>query len=447
MTRWIEQLRNRPEVLALIIGVAAHAVILFGVLPAASTFLKPLYGIGFADNYNDLALSLLNGHGYRFSPETAPTMMREPGYPMILAAAFSLFGYSVAAAQALNLLLTVATALLLIRIVRGFTTDRRVIAAAVVLFLAHPGTILAEARGGFEMTYAFCLLLFTWRFAQALNTRRMLDYLWAGGALGLTTLVRSSVIVLPIIALVWFLFRPGAGRPRRQVVIEVLVLSLGMCVVISPWVIRNYLLVHTLMPTATVSGIAFQTGEYVCRNRNSGRPLQDVDYAARLERGKIARAAGYHFEDNFFPLFFSARDELEFSRDLTKRVVSYYQSNPAVFLQCATANLVNFWIAGKRPWVTRANALVQIPYFLLALVGAVWLARRAGGSSYVTPIVLLICLHWAVSAVSMAQARYTVPLVPLLAVLAAQPLRELWARAYGRAGQSPASRGESRKVQ
>lgn len=457
MTRWIEHLRNRPEVLALIIGVAVHAVILFGVLPAVSTSLnndytiswggKPLYGIGFADNYNDLARNLANGNGYRFSPETAPTMMREPGYPIVLAAAFALFGYSLVAAQALNLLLTVATALLLIRIVRGFTTDRRVITAAVVLFLAHPGTVLAEARGAFEMTDAFCLLLFTWRFVQALSTRRMLDYFWAGGALGLAALIRSSVIVLPIVALAWFLFRPGAGHPRRQVVIKVLTLSLGMCVVISPWVIRNYLLVHTLMPTATVSGIAFQTGEYVCQNRNSGQPLQDVDYAARLERGKIARAAGYHFVDNFFPLFFSARDELEFSRDLTRRVVSYYESHPAVFLQCATSNLVNFWIAGKRPWVTRVNALVQVPYFLLALVGAVWLGRRPGGSSYVTPILLVICFHWAVCAASMAQARYTVPLVPLLAVLAAQPLKELWVWAYDRVGQSPPSRGESRNVQ
>jgi hypothetical protein len=186
------------------------------------------------------------------------------------------------------------------------------------------------------------------------------------------------------------------------------------------------LLVHTVVPTATVSGIAIQTGEYVCRNRDTGHTLQELDFAARLERGEIARAAGYRFEDNFFPFFFSAKDEVEFNRDLTKRVVDYYLSNPTVFLQCASSNLLNFWIAGKKPGVSALNALLQIPYLLLALWGAVWLVRKAGGVAYVTPIALIVVYHMAISSVSMAQARYTVPLVPLLAVLGAEPLKELW---------------------
>ena len=440
MTRWLEHYRNRPATLALIIGAAAHAVVLFGILPLVSTSITPFYGIGFADNYDNLALNLLHGNGYRFSPETAQTLMREPGYPVLLAAAFAIFGYSLAAARALNLLLTVAIALLLIRVVRGFTTDRRLGAAAVVLFLAHPGTVLAEARAGFEMAYAFCLLLFAWRFTQALNTRRLLDYFWAGGALGLATLIRSSLIALPIVALVWFLFRPGAGRARRLVVVEVLILSLGLCVVILPWAVRNYLLVDAIVPTATVSGIAFQTGEYVCRNRDTGHTLQELDYAARLERGEIARAAGYHFEDNFFPFFYSAKDEVEFNRDLTRRVMHYYLSNPSVFIQCASLNLVNFWIAGKKPWVSALNAVVQIPYVLLALLGAVWLVRRAG-SNYVTPILLVIAYHMAIHSISIAQARYTVSLVPLLAVLGAQPLTELWAWASARLRAVTLARG------
>lgn len=429
MTRWIEAWRGRPELLALVIGLASHAVVLFAVLPTVNSYVAPFYGIGLADNYDDLALNLLNGNGYRFSPETAPTLMREPGYPVLLAAAFAIFGDGLGTARLLNLLLTAATALLLIRLVRGFTTDRRVAAVAVILFLVHPGTVLAEARAGFDMTYAFCLTLFTWRSIQALNTRRALDYFWAGGALGLAILVRSSLIALPAMLLAWFLFRPGAGRTRRRTIVEVMTLSLGMCITILPWVVRNYSVVHAVMPTATVSGIAFQTGQYVCENRDSGHTLHDLDYAASVERGKIARAAGFHFEDTFFPRFFSAEDEVEYSRDLTKRVMDYYLAHPKIFLQCASLNLVNFWIAGRNPAVSALDALVQIPYLLLALVGAVWLGRRPGGLIHVTPILLLVAYHMAIHSVTIAQARYSVALIPLLAMLGAQPLTQWSARA------------------
>jgi hypothetical protein len=121
--------------------------------------------------------------------------------------------------------------------------------------------------------------------------------------------------------------------------------------------------------------------------------------------------------------------------------MDYYMSNPSDFLQCASLNLLNFWIAGKKPVVSALNAVVQIPYLLLALGGAVWLVRKAGGVAYVIPVVLIVVFHIAISSVSMAQARYTVPLIPLLAMLGAEPLKDLWARASNRRRAVPLTRG------
>mgnify|MGYP000167319205 CR=1 FL=1 len=421
-----EYWRNNPEILALIVGVAAHALVLFAILPAMSTLLSTSYGIGFADDYDKIALNLLNGNGYRFSPDTAETLMREPGYPFLLAATFSIFGYSLAAARLLNLFLVTGMAWLLILVVRAFTQDRLVCAAAVVLFLAHPGMVIAEARGGFEPLYAFCLVLFVWWLIRARSSQQKVDYFCAGICLGLGTLVRSSLIAFPIFALAWLLLRPDTDRKRRTIVVEILALSLGMCLVILPWMVRNYLVVHAVVPTATISGIAAHVGEYVCQNRDTGRSLQELDRGARDERAAIAREAGYQFEDNYFPFFFSAKDEAEFSRGLLKRAVGYYVANPRVFLQCASLNLINFWVAGKNALASSLNAVLQVPYLLLAVLGAIWITRRAGGYTYVTPILLVVLYTTALHAVTFAQARYSIPLVPLLAVLGAHPFARFW---------------------
>jgi len=95
-------------------GLVLHGVILFLVLPLMDSSIAQHYGAGFSDDQDKLAWNLVNGIGYRFSPETAETLMREPGYPFLLAATFSIFGYSLPAARLVNLLLATGTAWLLI---------------------------------------------------------------------------------------------------------------------------------------------------------------------------------------------------------------------------------------------------------------------------------------------------------------------------------------------
>ena len=428
MTRIKEYWRNSPETLALIAGFAVHALVLFVILPAMSTLLSTSYGIGFSDDYEKLALNLLNGNGYRFSPETAETLMREPGYPFLLAATFSIFGYSLTAARLLNLFLVAGTAWLLILVVRTFSKDRLVAAAAVVLFLAHPGTLIAESRGGFESLYSFFLVLFVWRSVRALNSEQKLDYFWAGAALGLAVLVRSSLLAVPIVALALILLRPVSTRTWRTTFTKVSIFMLGMCILALPWIARGYAVVHEVIPTATISGIAVHVGEYVCRNRDTGRTLHELDVGARHERAAIARAAGYQFEDNYFPYFFSTKDEVEFSRGLLKKAIVYYVANPGVFLQCAGLNLANFWVAGRNPLASSLNAVLQVPYLLLAVIGAIWLLGRPVGYVYVAPIMLIVVYTMAIHTITFAQARYSVTLIPLLAVLGAHPFREFLAR-------------------
>jgi hypothetical protein len=79
--------------------------------------------------------------------------------------------------------------------------------------------------------------------------------------------------------------------------------------------------------------------------------------------------------------------------------------------------LFNIWFAGKSWESTGMNVLVQLPYLILAVIGTVVCVRnqclRAIG-----PFVLFTVYVVAVHVPILAQARYSVPLIPFLSILA-----------------------------
>src|SRR5579862_5056551 len=111
---------RRTFLVACVLIIVAHVAIQFVVIPAVRISL--LHGAysqdEYADGYDDLANNIVSGHGYRMLPDTAKTMMREPGYPLVLAGLFSLFGPNFAAVKLANMVVTFATAWLIIGITR-----------------------------------------------------------------------------------------------------------------------------------------------------------------------------------------------------------------------------------------------------------------------------------------------------------------------------------------
>ena len=104
------------KVLAITI-VMLHAAILFFVIPRLSPQVSGAYIPKiFGDGYDQLAENLANGNGYRFYPDTALTLMREPGYPILLAGLTKAFGASFTVVKISNMILAIATAWLLMLI-------------------------------------------------------------------------------------------------------------------------------------------------------------------------------------------------------------------------------------------------------------------------------------------------------------------------------------------
>jgi 4-amino-4-deoxy-L-arabinose transferase-like glycosyltransferase len=412
----------------------SNAAILFIVIPRFSSRLTGNYNQDtYADGYDELARSLVRGDGYRFDPDTAKTLMREPGYPLFLAGIFLMFGYSLTTVKLINMFLALVSAWLVMRIARKISRCQILILASPLLFLFHPGILVAESRGGVEILFTFLLTLFIMTLYDAGETNKFWHYLLCGGVLGTVALVKSTPMLFPIVLLAYLLVFERQETPRLVICRNVALMLMAMFVVLSPWILRNYLLTGKFVPTASVLGVSAHSGQYLCKNLSSENLRKDVDRAGARERKRLAEELGYPFKDikdSYYQYFYSTDDELKFSTFLFKRVVSEYETDPMLFMRCTRSNLFDFWFAGKTWQSTKINLLIQLPYLILAVVGLV-LAVRNGRVRSIGPLVLLIIYTVAVYAPILAQARYSVPIIPFLSILAGIPLTTTLKRLTG----------------
>ncbi len=399
-----------------VLAVVIHAMILFVAIPKISMRLHTSYNQDeYADGYDQLAMNVVEGNGYRMYPDTAKTLMREPGYPLFLAGIFYLFGKNFAIVKLTNMLMALGVAWLMIRLSRELSSSPVMIAGPPLLFLFHPGTLVAESRGGVEILYTLLLVVFMCMLYSAIKSDRSWKYLLSGGVLGLTVLVRSVPILFPFFLLAYLFLPERQGHRKFLVLRNIALMFLAMLVVVSPWIIRNYRLTGKFVPTASVVGVSAQTGQYILTHHSSDD--RRVDREAAQERNDLATELGYPFVAGYYQCFYSSADELKFSSYLLKRVAAEYERSPELFLRVVATNLVYFWIGGKTGSSVRMNMIVQLPFLLLAIVGAV-LCMRNHRFILIAPMLLLIIYSIGVSVPILAQARYSVPLIPYLSILA-----------------------------
>jgi 4-amino-4-deoxy-L-arabinose transferase-like glycosyltransferase len=401
------------------------AIVLVG-LPKVSGPLTLTYSMGFGDLYDLIGRNLEQGNGYRVDANMGPTMLREPAYPFFLAVVFRLTGYGIDQARVASVLLAFGAALMLLPLTRRITNDERSGVVAALLFLLYPGTFMAEARAGIEIPSVFTVILFMLALHSAMDTESPWRYWVAGLLLGVAVLVRSQVLLFPVLLLVYLAFVANSTRERFKVLWRIVALVLGMVIGMSPWIIRNYRLVHKLVPTATVAGVAAQEGLYTCENASASEPFFLAQTRAGLERAQLASQLGMPFKGPYYQLFYTPQDEVAFNQALLSYVSTKYRRDPELLAACAAKNLFfNFWFLGKSPQSVLLNVLTQTPLLMLALGGVVVLWRR--GLLCKAGVVLLYILYVPlIQAPIIAHARHSMLISPFLAILGAVSIVSVW---------------------
>lgn len=187
-----------------------------------------------------------------------------PGFPLIMAAVYSLVDYHshdpYPYLRYMNFLLSMGNLALLFLIARRWAGDAAALLAAFV-FAVYPSFVWTTGAVLTEVPACFMLTLYLYMQLRAFESRKWQLAALAGGLLGLTALIRPEFmpLCLPLYALYWL-------QTRDRNLWKPLVATLaGLAIIMSPWWIRNVVVMDRLILTGT-SVNPFYAGTFPDKN-------------------------------------------------------------------------------------------------------------------------------------------------------------------------------------
>jgi 4-amino-4-deoxy-L-arabinose transferase-like glycosyltransferase len=387
---------------------------------ASSDFFPTYVADRYSDYYDLLARNLAAGNGYRFYEDTALTTLRAPGYPLLLAAIFSVFGETFAAVKLLNVIAVCAGAFILLKISsRFFPASRWQQLAPSLLLLLHPGVVLAESRGTFEASFMLLCITSLYLVIRGLEKDDRLNLFLGGLALGAACLFRSTPLLFPPLLAAYLVWSRRFDGRWKQALGHVAVLVLGLSIILSPWVIRNYRLTGEFIPTMTIVGMSSHHGQRICLNADVGSGRKKYDIEAYEEELQLVKQLGLEHRGAHTccgPFFYSPKDEVKWSRFLSDRVISRYREKPSDLLRCVANNSLGFWVWGGSAMADRFNMVVQIPIAILFILGLVRTILQWPIPETVGVIALFVLYYIGSHLPLMASARMSIPAMPFIMI-------------------------------
>lgn len=387
--------------------------------------------------YDMLARSIAAGNGYRWyaqedlrliqryvgrylppmqvPPEYDPrgilTSFRPPLYPAFLALIYLLVGsgpHRFLAARIVQALLGAALSPLTARVAQQLGCSKRAALWGALGVALYPLLVIYPLALATENLFVFLLLLSLWALLRAGKRGRAFDYALAGLLLGLAALTRSAVVPFVPLAALWAAW---GTRPRRTGLRNGALILLVFALVTFPWSLRNSLLHGEFHFVETDLGYNLYMGYHP---QSSG--TFSVDFSFDLlpilddgERNRLGMEAFWSFvrADPARVPYLMAR-KLSYFWGFDRRGFQYFYCN----------NFLGAW----QPWqVGGALGLLCAPTALVIAAGLAGLIL-ARPRRQIVLAALLVVSFTAGYVLIMAEARFHLPLIPLLAALAAHTL-------------------------
>ena len=208
-----------------------------------------------------VAASVAGGHGYGspFGGDTGPTAWMVPGFTLLLAAVFKLFGIytnlSAWVILALNSFFQALTAPMVYEIGARAAGRRNALWAGWIWAL-YPGIMQYGVKWIWEMSLSTMLfaaaLVLGMRMSgtgETTMTQRTRDWVWFGLLWGAIAMTNPTLLLMAPVEGLWILFTLRGAKDRIRG-LALTLLSAAICIgVATPWVVRNELVFHAFIPT------------------------------------------------------------------------------------------------------------------------------------------------------------------------------------------------------
>ena len=392
------------------------AVLIVGSRAALVDLMLPIIPGQDTGHYHQLATTLLDEGTFieRASHPGEPDgdrAWRLPGYPAALAVALAVSGRDDRAVVWLNTFWALVLSFATYGFVRTLGTEgsARLSALAVAIY---PTMITASLRALNELQFASLLVLTLYLLFRLTGAR---GYIAAGLTFGLATMTRGNGLLLFLAFLVlsplwisWLRAR-GARWNRSQALGRVALVTVGFCIVVAPWVVRNRYVTGHWVGIATSGGANMWIGHHPGGSGLHGSEFIFPDELAQDEVGRSAygsaQAIRYWIEHPVENLKISVRIMQEILKvDSGITAIVFPEGRPSGRARKATYYAL---------WGS-ANAIY---YALWGLVG-VWLVafllKSWPGSEAPGILILTAVLYIGTYVPFLGWGRYKVPALPLL---------------------------------
>lgn len=370
--------------------------------------------------YATLGMNVATGYGYTLDA-SAPDTYWPPGYPLFIAMLFRIFGEELLVARITQAILGGALVLMTYLLAEKlFGRNTATVASSITAL--YPGLVLYSGMILTETLYATLFLAVVVLLLR--KTWNGLCMVAIGALVGLGTLVRKEFMVFPLfllgmIAMMRLLERPHAQtlRMRISVLPKLALFLLGMAIVLTPWVVRNYAVADAFILVSAHSGDALWLSTYP-EDWQEWQPLPP-ELQKQLE--------------GLTPI----EHDAVFRREALKNL----RAHPLAYLQMSGKRFIRFWIgshtgtlsgftesfqqalvAGHRSIFAGKALLLLLNTAIIVLggVGAVWVLRNTSmpivqKAILLSPIAFKMMLH----TLTFSTSRYQIPIMPFVIILAA----------------------------
>lgn len=199
------------------------------------------------------AHTLHEGEGFH---DPAFPVFTPPLYPILIAGGLSIFNDDQIPIKIAQIITDSLTTVVVYFIVLEVFTATSALLSGVILSV-YPFSIYATLYIGAEAFFTFFLSIFVLLLVYVLRYGKWRYSFGAGLLLGLATLTRGTTQMLPIVLPLAMLMSPD--RRQRWWAHWGIIVVVCMLVVL-PWSLRNYLVLHEVIPVASVAGGNFLYG-------------------------------------------------------------------------------------------------------------------------------------------------------------------------------------------
>jgi hypothetical protein len=332
-----------------------------------------------------------------FSPLRTNLIFYPPIYPYFIAGLHTLAG-SLLAVKIAQALLGAAFAVAVAR-VGASALGARVGTGAGLMAALYPELVWFAAHFWSEVVFLFFLWWAIERLFSADRQGRTGPALVAGLLWGLTVLTRETVFYFIPVAALWLAWRTGAAGRKRA-----LLFAATALLTVAPWTYRNWVAFDAFIPVSTAGG----------QNLFQGNALIARDETYRLVDQVHGRVAQYRYATRMGLSAIWERQPLWIFEKLRDEMPNFWEADNLAVIHVKRGAYGHVSVGAA--WAVAAVTL--LPY-LAVLAGFAWGLARLPWTRATIFLLLFLVFYNAIHIVTHGFARYRLPIMPVLFMVAA----------------------------